>query len=156
MNDDDRIVVDVFYPHPVSQVWAALTEAPAIEAWLMPNTFEPRVGHSFSFRTAPDQNWNGVVDCEVVTVDAPRQLAYTWRNADTQLDTLVTFTLEPAEGGTRLRLEHSGFARSGKAGAFAREGLGAGWNSRVLRERLAGYLDGNPVPHRENTPQVKA
>ena len=145
--NDDAIVVDVFYPHPVAQVWDALTSAPALEAWLMPNDFEPRLGHAFTFHTAPDQYWNGVVECEVVALDRPRQVAYTWRNPATKLDTLVTFTLEPAEGGTNLRLEHTGFARSGKAGQVAREGLGAGWNSRVLRERLAGYLNGQPVPH---------
>jgi uncharacterized protein YndB with AHSA1/START domain len=147
MNNDDAVVVDVFYPHPVQKVWQALTRSDAIEAWLMPNDFEPSLGRAFTFHTAPDQNWNGMVDCEVVALDEPRHLAYTWRNAATQLDTLVTFTLEPAEGGTNLRLEHTGFAKSGKAGQFAREGLGAGWSSTVLRVRLAGYLNGQPVPY---------
>jgi uncharacterized protein YndB with AHSA1/START domain len=144
--NDDAIVVDVFYPHPVAKVWDALTQAGALEAWLMPNNFEPQVGHTFTFHTKPDQYWNGMVDCEVVTLEKPRRVAYTWRNAATHLDTLVTFTLEPAEGGTNLRLEHTGFASSGPAGQMAREGLGAGWNSTVLRERLASYLNGPALP----------
>ncbi|HLY25432.1 MAG TPA: SRPBCC domain-containing protein, partial [Aggregatilineales bacterium] len=56
------------------------------------------------------------------------------------LDTLVTFTIEPTEGGTRLRLEHAGFAKSGKIGLTVRDLLASGWNSRILRERLPALL----------------
>src|SRR5207244_262877 len=57
----DSIVIDMFYPQSVGQVWAALTSADALAAWLMPNDFEPRVGHRFTFRTTPDQFWDGTV-----------------------------------------------------------------------------------------------
>jgi uncharacterized protein YndB with AHSA1/START domain len=137
----DTIVIDMFYPQPVGQVWAALTSSQALEAWLMPNDFEPRLGHRFTFHTTPDQSWDGIVHCEIVALDRLRRIAYTWRSPSSHLDTLVTFTIEPAEGGTHLRLEHSGFASGGKAGLTVRDLLASGWKSRVLPERLAAYLD---------------
>jgi len=134
----DSIVIEMFYPHPVTDVWAALTSSEAMAAWLMPNDFEPRVGHRFTFRTTPDSNWNGIVNCEVVALDRPRRVAYTWRGNG--LDTLVTFTIEPVEGGTQLRLEHAGFEKGGKVGLTVRDLLASGWNSRILRERLPAFL----------------
>jgi uncharacterized protein YndB with AHSA1/START domain len=147
---EDSIVIDMFYPQAVEQVWAALTSADALGAWLMPNDFEPRVGHHFTFHTTPDQYWDGTVYCEVVAPERPRRVAYTWQNQAGRLDTLVTFTLEAADSGTHLRLEHSGFEKSGKAGLTVRDMLASGWNSRVLRERLAEYLaTGTARPHQE-------
>jgi uncharacterized protein YndB with AHSA1/START domain len=153
---DDSVVIDVYYPQAVPQVWAALTSSAALAAWLMPNDFEPRVGHCFTFRTTPDQFWDGTVYCEVVTLDSPRQVAYTWKNETSRLDTLVTFTLEPADGGTHLRLEHTGFANSGPAGLSVRDMLGSGWNSRVLRERLPAYLAESATPHAQAPQAAKA
>jgi uncharacterized protein YndB with AHSA1/START domain len=44
------LVREVFHPHPREQVWAALVDPKALGLWLMPNDFEPRVGHAFTFR----------------------------------------------------------------------------------------------------------
>lgn len=134
----DSIVIEMVYPHPVSEVWAALTNPEALGVWLMPNDFEPRVGHRFTFHTTPDSNWNGIVNCEVVALDHQKRIAYTWKGNG--LDTLVTFNIEPAEGGTRLRLEHAGFSKSGQMGYSVRDLLASGWNSRILRERLPALL----------------
>jgi uncharacterized protein YndB with AHSA1/START domain len=78
-------------------------------AWLMPNDFEARVGHKFQSRTKPMPGWRGFVECEVNEVVAPRRLAHTWLgDADGQAPTIVGWALlEPADGGTRLRLEHT-------------------------------------------------
>jgi len=35
--------------------------------WLMPNDFQPRLGHKFQFRTKPAPGFDGIVNCEVVT-----------------------------------------------------------------------------------------
>ena len=43
----------VVYPHPPDRVWTALTSSEALAAWLMPNDFEARAGHQFTFRTRP-------------------------------------------------------------------------------------------------------
>lgn len=137
---DDSIVIDIFYPYPVSRVWKALTDSASLAVWLMPNDFVPQVGHRFTFQPTEQQGWSGLIECEVVEVEAQRRIRYTWNNQPSQLKTLLTFTLEPAEGGTNLRLEHTGFASAGKAGLSIRDMLGSGWNSRVLREKLPALL----------------
>jgi uncharacterized protein YndB with AHSA1/START domain len=81
-----------------------------------------------------------VVHCEVLAVDPPRRLSYSWRGGSEQisrLDTIVTWTLTPTATGTRLGLEHAGFV---PANAFAFEALGKGWRGKVqesLRDLLA-------------------
>lgn len=137
----DAIVIEIFYPHPVKQVWDALTDPMALGVWLMPNDFEARVGHRFTFQAGREHTWNGAIYCEIVALDAPHRLSYTWRGEGSTLDTLVTFTLGAAEGGTTLRLEHSGFASGGQAGLTVRDLLASGWNSRILRERLPAFLE---------------
>jgi uncharacterized protein YndB with AHSA1/START domain len=52
-------------------------------------------------------NWNGVIDCEVQIVDPLKRLSYSWSSMG--LDFVVLWTLTPAEGGTQVRMEQSGF-----------------------------------------------
>lgn len=97
----------VTYDHPPARVWEALTRADALAAWLMPNDFEPRVGHRFTFRTDPAPGFDGIVHCEVLALDPPARMVWSWRGGN--IDTVVTFELEPAGRGTRLRFEQRGF-----------------------------------------------
>lgn len=134
------ITVEAVYPHPPEHVWRALTDPDRLEAWLMENDFEPRVGHRFRFREKPRPGWRGIVDCEVLEVDEPRRLSYSWRGHEDGEPTVVTFTLEPVEGGTRLRLEHTGFR--GLGGFFTRLILSRGWKKKLVREKLPEVLEG--------------
>src|SRR5207248_10499899 len=70
-----------------------------------------------------------------------RRLAYPGRGHPSMPETLVAFTLEPVEGGTRLRLEHTGFAAAGPEGRTIRDILASGWGSKLLRETLPALLD---------------
>jgi uncharacterized protein YndB with AHSA1/START domain len=94
-------------PHPQEKVWRALTEGQLIEEWLMKNDFRPVVGHRFQFRSTPVPNWNGVIDSEVLVVEPKSRLAYSWGTLG--LESVVTWTLTPTEGGTHIRMEQSGF-----------------------------------------------
>jgi uncharacterized protein YndB with AHSA1/START domain len=123
------------YPHPVERVWQAITDSDAIAGWLMPNDFAPVVGHRFQFRTKPQGGWNGIVDCEVLTVDPPRELAYSWTGD--MLDTVLTITLEPTAQGTRLRLAHTGF-RGFKAVLLSLL-MGSGWGG-ITRRHIPAVL----------------
>jgi uncharacterized protein YndB with AHSA1/START domain len=42
------IIREVFYPHAPERVWRALTDSAVIAKWLMPNTFEPKLGAQFT------------------------------------------------------------------------------------------------------------
>jgi uncharacterized protein YndB with AHSA1/START domain len=136
----DRIEVEIVYPHPRARVWAALTRREALAAWLMDNDFEPRVGHRFRFTEEGARGWSGVVECEVVELREPEVVAMTWKGDPKLPATLVRFTLADAPGGTRLRLEHSGFGAGGLRSLLARAVLGLGWRRKVLRKNLPDYL----------------
>lgn len=140
--NEDSIIQEVVYPYPIWSVWKALTSAEALAQWLMPNDFAPELGHRFTMQSAPRDGWNGVVECQVVTLDPPRRVAYTWRGGGeaSRIDTLVTFTLSAEKEQTRLRLEHSGFAATGEAGLSVRDLLSRGWKSHILEHKLPALL----------------
>src|SRR6202167_5630049 len=100
------VVVEREMAYPVEKVWRALTQGPLIKEWLMDNDFEPVAGHKFKFRSTPVQGWDGIIDCEVVVVEPNRKLSYTWTTMG--LATVVVFTLAASNGGTKVRMEHSG------------------------------------------------
>lgn len=119
---------DAFYPHPPERVWNALTRREAIARWLMENDFEPRVGHRFQLRAKPQPGWDGIVHCEVLELDPPRRLAWSWKS-NAPLDTVLTITLTAEGNGTRLRLAHTGFA--GMKGVMVSFILGSGWKGII-------------------------
>ena len=102
MTETRSIVVEREIDHPPERIWRALTQPHLIAEWLMSNNFSAGVGDRFSL----DASW-GRVDCEVLTVEPERVLAYRW--GDDDLDSVVTWTLEPTRSGTLLRLEQTGF-----------------------------------------------
>ena len=131
------IRVEATYPHPPERVWRALTDPQAIAEWLMPNDFQPRLGHRFQFRVANAKGWSGVVDCEVTELTPPSRLAYTW--ASDKVDTRVTWTLEPSKDGTRLVLEHSGFKGVGQF-LLRKLIMGPGWKN-MLKKKLPQVIE---------------
>jgi uncharacterized protein YndB with AHSA1/START domain len=127
-----------FIKHPPERVWKALTDSGWLAAWYMPNDFQPVVGHKFQFRTDPAPGFDGILYGEVVQVEPPHKLAYTFRGGWMPRETLVTWTLTPQAEGTLLRLEHTGF--TGLKGAALRGIIGSGWK-RYL-DKLPEALDG--------------
>ncbi|HWK75689.1 MAG TPA: SRPBCC domain-containing protein, partial [Povalibacter sp.] len=103
------VIVERELPFPPQKVWRALTQPHLIQEWLMKNDFEPAVGHRFNLRG----DWGGVLDCEVLTVEPHKTLAYTWNfahdDAAYNLQSVVTFTLTATSTGTHLRMEQAGF-----------------------------------------------
>ena len=116
------VVIERVFAHPPEKLWRALTENPLIAQWLMNNDFQPVVGRKFQFRSEPVPNWNGVIDCEVLIVDPLKQLSYSWGTLG--LGSVVLWTLTPAEGGTHVRMEQSGF-RPDQQQAY--QGANYGW-----------------------------
>jgi uncharacterized protein YndB with AHSA1/START domain len=105
-------VVEKVFPHPPEKLWRALTEGALLEQWMLKNDFKAVVGHRFQFRAEPVvPRWNGIVDCEVLVVEPMQRLSYSWGVGETEsgMQWTVDWTLTPAEGGTHLRMEQSGF-----------------------------------------------
>jgi uncharacterized protein YndB with AHSA1/START domain len=129
------LVIQRELPHPPEKVWRALTEGPLIEEWMLKNDFRPEVGHRFHFRVDPMPQWDGVIDSEVLAVEPYERLSYTWNALG--LESVVTWTLTPTDGGVRLRMEQSGF---GPDHDHAYQGANYGWQGFLgnLERVLAG------------------
>ncbi|OWY70202.1 hypothetical protein B7486_15475 [cyanobacterium TDX16] len=133
------IRIEQTYPFPPERVWLALTDSAQLAAWLMPNDFEPRLGHRFRFSSKPMPGWRGFVECEVIEIEAPRRLAYTWLgDADWKEPTVVRWTLEPTAAGTRLVLEHTNLQEPW--GPELQAMLSQGWK-KMIEKKLRDVVE---------------
>jgi len=143
MSETQAIIVETVLPYPAETIWRTLTTSELIATWLMPNDFAAEIGHRFNFRTRPMGTWDGVVDCEVLACEPPRLLRYSWKGGSdsdpakgSRIDTTVTWTLTPVDGGTHLKMVHDGFVLPDDR--FAYEAMSPGW-SRIA-ERIGSVV----------------
>ncbi len=144
-----EVRLEVIYPVSPERVWRALTDPRTLAQWLLPNSFEPRLGHRFQFLKPPHGHEREIIECEVVHLQPPLCLAYTWRDPADRAPSVVTWTLEPVPGGTRLRLSHTR-ADDGAAVAEARERDNAAhaWDHRLAALRRVLPSAGDVGPRR--------
>jgi uncharacterized protein YndB with AHSA1/START domain len=113
-------------PDPPSLVWQAITDREQLRSWfpcdvaVAGGKWEPGVSITFGF---PADVADMTITGEVLAVDEPKMLAYTWG------EEVLRFELHPEDGGTRLVL-----IDELPAGSAARNA--AGWE--VCLDRLAG------------------
>jgi uncharacterized protein YndB with AHSA1/START domain len=125
-DETKTLIIEREMPYAPEKIWRALTQPALIAEWLMKNDFQPVVGHKFKLRADPVPQWDGIIDCEVLIVEPARKLSYTWGTLG--LQTLVVWTLAATQGGTLVRMEHSGFRHEANY-----RGAQYGWK---------GFLDG--------------
>lgn len=138
---------DVWLPRSPSDVWKALTDPEALAEWLMPNNFEPRVGHTFRFHVDPMPGFSGISECRVLEVDPPRLLAYTWTVLPKAPDATppppmrVEWRLRAEGEGTRLSLEQTGLE---VLNWWWRLSMSMGWKRRMekLLPKVLGHVEG--------------
>ena len=144
-----------FYPHPPQDVWVALTDPHAMAEWLMPNTFKAEVGHKFRFMTDPIPFGESHTECEVTECDPPRRLAYTWlvvypttkKGPRQPVPMIVSWTLTPENGGTRLLFEQTAYV--GPRALFTWITMSMGWgymHKKLLAKVLKNVKDGRFTP----------
>ncbi|KRE38156.1 SRPBCC family protein [Paenibacillus sp. Soil522] len=111
--------LDFQYTTSIEKLWSALTDSSKLAKWVanihtgeaMDNDFKPVVGHRFQFRTQPSEYWDGIIDGEVLIVDAPNRVSYTWASGG-ETHT-VTWTLQDlGDGKVDLHLEQTGFSNT--------------------------------------------
>ena len=108
-------------------------------------TLDPRPGGVFRVEMSPQVATSG----EYVEVDPPSRLVYTfgWEGDDfstTPGSTTVEVTFTPVDGGTLLRLVHTGLPTTDSA-----EAHGHGWDQYLARLVIAAPGgDPGPDPHR--------
>ena len=132
----------VVHPHPVDDVWTALTDPRALAEWLMPNNFEPVVGKVFRFHVDPMPGFSGIIECVVLAVEPPLRLVYACTPLPKRADAprpasmTVVWTLSRVSGGTALVLEQTGLEALGICWRLA---LAIGWR-RMLQMLLPKVL----------------
>jgi len=135
--DTQEIVVDELFPHAPEVIWRTLTNGELMGRWLMaPTGFAPTVGTRFTYQTKAAGAWDGVIHCEVLEAVQNRRFAYAWKGGHASnegygapLETVVTFTLTPEQGGTRLRLVHAGFVLPRNETAYTN--MSNGWRKVI-------------------------
>ncbi|HEY1172439.1 MAG TPA: SRPBCC domain-containing protein [Verrucomicrobiae bacterium] len=143
------VTISRTFAAPVERVWHALTSLDALRFWLFPlSGFKPEVGFEFEF-TCPDGKGNDFLHhCRVTEAVPHKLIAYTWRYAGYEGDSLVTFELKPEGPQTRVTVTHTGLDTFPKLESFARSNFEAGWTD-IIGPMLEKYLAENPVAPRE-------
>ncbi|MCP4305606.1 MAG: SRPBCC domain-containing protein [bacterium] len=141
----DAIRRSITIQAPIDRVWAYLTESDKIAAWLMPNTFSPVAGRSFTMDCPPGIGSGAPVQCEVTELRPPTRsgarLAYTWTIDQPPTETLLTIDLTRTGDATRLDLEHSGWEQLGPEDSYVRDRHEQGWDM-LLNQRLLPLVTG--------------
>ena len=128
------VEVGQFLAQPPERVWQALTDPALLARWLMPNDFKPVIGHAFTFRTepVPQHGFDGVVHCEVLALEPPRLMRFSWRSD--VIDTVVSWSLVPEGAGTRLLITQDGFDETDPRQRMVMGILGGGWRGHLIRQ----------------------
>jgi uncharacterized protein YndB with AHSA1/START domain len=120
---------------PVAKVWQHITDPGKLAGWLMPNDFKPSVGRAFTMECGTE----GTISCVVKEIIPHQKLVYSFKSKDTRIETLVTITLAPENGHTRLTLIHSGWDALPLPDQNIADTFDSGWGGflRNLQEQLA-------------------
>ena len=136
----EPIVKEVHIDAEPETVFAFFTEADKISRWLAAEaTTDPRPG-GIVHQTHHSEGVDYLMRGEFVELDPPHRVVFTWGFENTELgvtpgSSTVEVTLTPANGGTHLRLTHSGLPEPALASH------GPGWDeqlgnlARALAER---------------------
>jgi uncharacterized protein YndB with AHSA1/START domain len=133
-----------FYPYPVETIWDCLTDPDKLKEWNKLNKsvdFKAEVGFQWMEEQKPRKGWDGKMYFEVLEVIPVKKLSYSFKGGpnprEMTLDTIVTWTIIPKNGGTELQLEHIGF--EGLKGFITSFIMEKGWDKH-FGKRLMKYL----------------
>jgi uncharacterized protein YndB with AHSA1/START domain len=148
----DRIEKRVLLRAPRARVWRALADSTEFGRWFQVSFTEPfRPGATLAGRITHPGYQHLVMQLTIEEMVDERRFSYRWHphavqpgvDYSDEPTTLVTFTLEDAEGGTLLTVVESGFDRIPMARRA--EALGAnegGWTEQV--KAIEAYLGRTP------------
>ena len=127
-------VLEATFDQPVGTVWEAITRKQLIDQYyfLPIGADVTQVGAEVSYGTPAEKLITGVV----LALEPQRLLRHSFRFAQESdtADTVVTYTLTGSAAGTRLRIEHAGYA----AGSQGYADIAGGWP--VILEQLKALL----------------
>ncbi len=105
------IVIEIEVPVTPDVAWRAVTDPAEVSEWFAAVDPAGDPGASYGIDFGDGSAITGVIR----THDPGRRLAYSWTWADNEggPTTLVTWDVEPADGGARIRLTHDGWSEAG-------------------------------------------
>ena len=133
----DAITKEAVFNHSIDKVWNAISNAEEISTWFIKADFKAEKGFNYTFTASEDKG------CLTITGEVkesnPYKLVYTWIVAETDVETTVSWTLEPTENGTKLLLEHSGISNyAGETAVAMFNSFSGGWADCI--SSLTNYL----------------
>jgi uncharacterized protein YndB with AHSA1/START domain len=130
----EPIRLSIETPADAEAAWQAVTEPDRIAEWFTDASPLGRVGDPYRLDFG-----DSTVDGHLVAVEPGRHFAHTWSwdGADATEQTVVSWTVEPLGDGSRIVLEHAGWAEGDDA--LRDDHLGY-WESYL--EDLAALLAG--------------
>jgi uncharacterized protein YndB with AHSA1/START domain len=140
-NLTEAVVIERTFNAAVARVWEALTDADEMRVWYFDlKEFKPEVGFEFEF-TVEHEGTRYHHLCKITEVIPQKKIAYTWRFAGEEGDSLVTFELFADGDKTRLKLTHEGLETFPKLPAYARTNFEKGW-TEIIGSSLKQYIEG--------------
>jgi uncharacterized protein YndB with AHSA1/START domain len=118
---------EILIQAPPARVWDHITDPNKIAGWLMPNDFEAAPGKAFSLECRD----TGTISCVVKEIVPHQKLIYSFHSKLTKVETLVTFTLTPEGGGTRVTIIHSGWEALPPEEHGVSDNFGEGWGGAL-------------------------
>jgi uncharacterized protein YndB with AHSA1/START domain len=142
-SDNNVVSCEIFIAAPRERVFEALTDPKQAVRWwgqsdryhLAEFNLDPRVGGKWSTRGGSVKMGDINVHGELLELDAPRRLSYTWISSWLPKTTTVVWELENQNGGTLVKLTHTGFAGDEQQTKAHSEG----WN--LVLGWLQGYVE---------------
>ena len=136
----EPLVIERTFDAPPTRVWKAITNVAEMRRWFFElKEFKAEAGFEFGF-AVEHEGFNYVHHCKVTKVILNQTLAFTWRYAGYEGDSLVTFELFAEDENTRLRLTHTGLETFPKIPAFARKNFMGGW-TQLIGTSLKDYVE---------------
>jgi uncharacterized protein YndB with AHSA1/START domain len=131
--------IERVFDAPVELVWRAITDKEDMKRWYfdIPG-FQPEVGCEFEF-VVEHEGATYAHRCKVTEVIPQKKIAYTWRYAGHEGNSLVTFELFAEGAKTKLKLTHEGLETFPKTPQFARKNFMGGW-THIIGSSLKDYL----------------
>jgi uncharacterized protein YndB with AHSA1/START domain len=141
-NLTEAVVIERTFNAAVARVWEALTDADEMRVWYFDlKEFKPEVGFEFEF-TVEHEGTRYHHLCKITEVIPQKKIAYTWRYAGEEGDSLVTFELFADGDKTRLKLTHEGLETFPKLPTYARTNFEKGW-TEIIGSSLKQYVEEN-------------
>jgi uncharacterized protein YndB with AHSA1/START domain len=142
-SDNNVVKSEVFIAAPRERVFQALTDPKQAVRWWGQNDryhltefhIDARVGGKWSTSGGSVKMGDITVHGEVLELDPPRRLSYTWISSWLPKTTTVVWELVAQNGGTLVKLTHTGFAGD----AEATNNHSIGWN--LVLGWLQGYAE---------------